>query len=346
MLRNFLAWWLRQLTAALPAAWRLGAGATPADTEDSVILTVVPGTEASIEASRRRRQRLVPLGRFTLDPAGVAALRASLGPGRHGPVRLVLPSGLMLEQVVSFPLPAERGLDSALRWEMDRLTPFTADAVFWAWRVSQRDRVRNQLTVRLMLAAKSAVGWAVDALVAGGLAPSRLEAAGDPARSIALTGSHGGAPRRPVLIAGMILCGAMAIAAAVLPFLRQQAKLDQLETQIAALRPQVDLAEGLRRRVADRAASADVVAAEATRVGDALRILATLTDLLPDDTSLYELSLHDRTVTLTGQSSHAARLIPALAADPAVHNPVLSAAVTRNEMTGAESFSIRAEMKP
>ncbi|HYZ64615.1 MAG TPA: PilN domain-containing protein, partial [Acetobacteraceae bacterium] len=65
---------------------------------------------------------------------------------------------------------------------------------------------------------------------------------------------------------------------------------------------------------------------------------------LPDDTYLYELSLRDRVLTVSGQSAAAARLIPLLAADPAVRNPAFAAPVTRNETTGAESFSIRAEI--
>ena len=343
MLRIFLAWWLRQLTALLPPDWRPAAsGSAPDETADSVMLLLAPtrpgqspSAFGTIDAARRRRKRLVALGRFALDPAGLASLRAAIGSGRHGPIRLAVPAPLLLEQAVTLPLAAERGLDDALRWEMDRLTPFTADAVFWTWRLVQRDRIRNQLSLRLVLVAKSAVQSALDALTAG-----------DPARAISLTGPRRAAPRRPVLIGGLALCAGLVVAAIAIPFVRQQAELDRLDARIAELRPQVDIAETLRRRVADRTASADVVAAEAARVGNTLGMLATLTDLLPDDTSLYELALRDRVATFSGQSSQAARLIPALAADPAVRNPVFSAPVTRNDMTRTEAFAIRAEMQP
>ena len=354
MFRIFLAWWLRQLTALLPPDWRPAAsGSAPDETADSVMLLLAPtrpgqspSAFATIDAARRRRKRLVALGRFALDPAGLASLRAAIGSGRHGPIRLAVPAPLLLEQAVTLPLAAERGLDDALRWEMDRLTPFTADAVFWTWRLVQRDRIRNQLSLRLVLVAKSAVQSALDALTAAGLAPARIEAAGDPARAVSLTGPRRAAPRRPVLIGGLALCAGLVVAAIAIPFVRQQAELDRLDARIAELRPQVDIAETLRRRVADRTASADVVAAEAARVGNTLGMLATLTDLLPDDTSLYELALRDRIATFSGQSSQAARLIPALAADPAVRNPVFSAPVTRNDMTRTEAFAIRAEMQP
>jgi hypothetical protein len=46
---------------------------------------------------------------------------------------------------------------------------------------------------------------------------------------------------------------------------------------------------------------------------------------------------------MSGQSATAARLISALAADPAIRNPAFSAPVTRNETTHTDLFSIRAE---
>lgn len=343
----FLLWWLRQLTGLLPAAWRPAVGAVADEAGDSVMLALGDAHVATptLDVARRRGKRLLRLGRFTLDAVGLASLRTAIGTGRHGPIRLLLPPALLLEQLVSLPLQAERGLETALRWEMDRLTPFPADAVFWTWRIVQRDRARGQLDLRLVLVAKAAIQGSLDALAAADLAPARLEAAGEPGRVISLSGRRA-APRRPALLAGVAICLALAVAAIVLPFIRQQAELDRLEARMADLRPQVDVSDALRRRIADRAASADVVAAEAARVGNTVQVLAVLTHLLPDDTSLYEIALRDRVLTFTGQSTQAARLIPVLAADPAIRNPVFSAPVTRNELTRMEAFSIRAEILP
>ena len=349
MATSFLAWWLRQLSGLLPQAWRPAVSAVNDDAGDSIMLALdegrLPGDAQTLDVARRRGKRLIGLGRFTLDAAGLASLRAAIGSGRHGPVRLLLPPGHVLEQPVSLPLQAERGLETALRWEMDRLTPFPADAVFWTWRIIQRDRARGQLNLRLVLVAKVAIQPILEALAAAGLTPARLEAIGEPGRTISLSGRRA-APRRPVLLASVALCFGLAVFVIVLPFVRQQAELDRLEARVADLRPRVEAADALRRRVNDRAASADVVAAEAARVGNTMQILAVLTDLLPDDTSLYELTLRDRVLTFTGQSLQAARLIPALAADPAIRNPVFSAPVTRNELTRTEAFSIRAEIRP
>jgi general secretion pathway protein L len=111
------------------------------------------------------------------------------------------------------------------------------------------------------------------------------------------------------------------------------------------LKPRVAEAEALRRHMAAAAAGSDAITSEHARVGDALQAVAKLTDLLGDDTHLIGLVLHQRQVTLEGQTAAAAKLITSLSADPAIRNPSFAAPVMRNE-NGADLFSIKAEVAP
>jgi general secretion pathway protein L len=104
--------------------------------------------------------------------------------------------------------------------------------------------------------------------------------------------------------------------------------------------------EALRKKVAAGTAGDEVLTAEAARIGDALQVLATVTDIIPDDSWLSELSLHQGKLGISGQSPAAARLIPVLAADPAFRNPAFAAPVTRAPDGHAELFVIRAELAP
>ncbi len=348
MVREFLSWWLRQLLGLLPARWRQSRSGMEA--RDAVLLLLQEPAQArpaTVELMLRRQGRGGRLGRFLLDGSGLQALRAAAGsPARRGAVRLVLPAHLLLEQQVTLPLAAERELDSVLRYEMDRLTPFRPDAVFWSRIVERRDRQNGRVQIRLRLVPKVMIGAVLEALATVGLTPALLESAADPARQIALAAPHASPWRqRSWAVAGAV-CAALLLATIAIPFVQQSLQAGRVEARIEALRPQVDLAEALRRRLTDQAASADIVAAEGARVGDALRALSDVTDVLPDDTYLYELTLRDRILTLSGQSAAAARLIPTLAADPALRNPTFSAPITRNELTGSEGFSIRAETVP
>ena len=344
MFREFLAWWGRQLLGLLPVQWR-GASSGARSADGVLVNLEQPGPPPRVAVALRRRRRNAALGVFSLDQAGIAALRAAAqAPARRFPVQVILPSRLLLEQVVTLPLAAERGIDGALRFEMDRLTPFRAEDLYWSWVVERRDRAAGKLHVRLLLVPRRLADPVLDGLRAAGLSPSVLLSA--PAQQISLA-SHTARPwQRRVNVAAAACCAALFLVAAAVPFLRQSAEADRMQARIAELRPKVAQADALRRGLQASAASADAVAAESARVGDPLRVLADLTDILPDDTSLIELSLRDRALSIAGQSAAAARLIPALAADPAIRNPAFAAPVTRNELSGIEDFSIRAEIAP
>ena len=268
--------------------------------------------------------------------------------GQDPATLLRLPPELLLEQNVVLPIAAERDPERVLHYEMDRITPFAADELFWTWAIDRRDRANGRLQLRLSLVPKARLAAVLPALAAAGLRPPALDAStpGGPSRRIALDRVQPGRWRAWGLAAAGTTCAVLAVAAAAIPFVMQSNASARIEARIAVLRPQVDQVETLRRQILSSAAGSDVFAEQRARVGDALGALATLTDILPDDTVLTELSVRARMVTISGQSAGAARLIPALAADPTLRNPAFAAPVTRNEGTRGEGFSIRAEIVP
>lgn len=345
MLNEFLLWWAQQLKAALPARLvRDGAGAE--GRRLVVALRLLPAEPHSVDVLVRRKGSHAALGRFTLDQAGIAALRdAAAG---QGPAVLRLPPELLLEQQVALPIAAERDPERVLQYEMDRITPFTADELFWGWTIERRDRAQGRLHLRLSLVPKARLSATLDALRQAGLRPTGLEALSPsgPTRRVALDRPPPARWRRRGLALAGGLCAVLAAAAVAVPFVVQSVRSAEVERRIAALRPQAERAEALRRRILSSAAGTDVFTEQRARVGDALATLATLTDVLPDDTFLTELTMRARVVTLSGQSAGAAKLIAALAAEHSIRNPAFAAPVMRNEGTRGEGFSIRAEVAP
>ncbi len=337
MVGDFLAWWGQQLLSLSPAQARAGH-------EDAVLASLRrSGPDAgagSVDVAVRRRTKATPLGAFPLTESGMAALRNALG-SRRPHAELVLPAGMVLEHAVTLPLAAERDPESVLRFEMDRLTPFAANELYWTWAADRRDRARSQLHLRLVLVLRAQVDAALGMLRLAGLHPSALADAGG--RRIPLDPARTGAWRRRLAAVLAAACVLLALAAIAIPFAGQSRDARRIEQQIAALRAPVDRAEALRRSMSTAAAGVDVLATERAKRGDPLAILTALTDILPDDTVLTDLTLRQRVITITGQSATAARLIAALAADPAIRNPTFTAPVTRNETAHADVFSIRAE---
>jgi len=349
ILSDVWAWWVQQMADMLPT-WLLRRPAAPA-----TALVVAPGSPegslsdtVTLSARRHRREQVV--GRFVLNAAGLATLRQALSRrGRRVPVVLRVAPDLLLEREVSLPLAAEADVGNALRFGIDTLTPFTADELFWGWAIMLRDRVHGRLHVRLSLVRKAAVESLIAALQRAGAAPKLLEfpISETDTRTIALGDAHSRSfTLRRGGLAGLGGLGAgVALALAVLPVALQMRATAATEAQIAALQPRVAQVVALRR-AAGNSGDLDAIARERARVGDALQVLAIVTDALPDDTYLTELSLRQRTLALTGESGAAAKVIVALSAEPMLHKTEFVAPVTRAPIGGRDMFSIAAEVVP
>jgi general secretion pathway protein L len=350
MLNEILVWWWQQMRSLLGGRWldrpddRAGALLVEAEGEDA-------GQDTTYVRLRyRRRGREEALGRFVLNAAGLAAIRPLLARLRPRRCILMLPPDQLLERTVSLPLAAERDWPRIMGFEMDRLTPFAANEVFWGGEVSRRDRVAGRIELVLSLVPRAPLDQLLGALSQAGLRPHVLQsqAPGGPTREIALERSHSGRAvwERRAQIAAWAVCAVLAAIALALPVVQQQLALHAAEQRIAALRADVAQAEAVRRALIARVAGSDAVAARQLQSSDPLAVLAAVTDALPDDTYLNELTMEHDHLSMSGQSAAAARLISALAASPRLRNPVFSAPVTRNEAGHVDLFSIRAETTP
>jgi general secretion pathway protein L len=350
MVAELLRWWARQMLELVPGSLRTAA------TSGTALVVAIQngapdGSPGRFRLILRQRRGETELGSFALDEAGLTLAAQAVG-GRKRPAQVLLrPSpGALLERDVVLPLAAERAPERVLFHEMDRLTPFAADRVFWDWAVKQRDRARARLHLRLSLVPKADIEPFLAGLARIGLHPTILEAAsrGGTVRRIGLDRPEATRARWRRIGLGVAggACAALAVAALALPFLLQESARRTVEARIAALQPLANEAETLRRRAGLGETANNALEAERARVGHPLEVLAAVTEILPDDTFLTELQMRKGKVSLIGQSAAAARLIPALAADKRLHDPAFVAPVTRSASSNADLFSITAELRP
>jgi general secretion pathway protein L len=340
LLGEFFDWWGRQLLDLVPARLRQAAMRSDAVIADAS----VPGT---LVMRRRRRGVEQLVGQMRLDEPATPALRAALNGRSHGePVLLRLPQTAVLERSVILPLAAERDPERVLGYEMESLTPFSVDEVYWGYEVEERDRVRARLVLRLTVVPQAAVTALIDLLASLGGRPNLLEAATPGGvRNIRL--SHGGSSGARTLFSKRVLglaVAALAVLVLVSPYLRQSLELADLQERLDAMAPRVKQAEALRREIGGAGAGNDAVAAETRRLGDTLEALAAITEILPDDSYLTEFTMRERKMTLSGLSASAPKLISGLSADPRIRNPAFTAPVTKSETNHQDVFSIRAEL--
>jgi general secretion pathway protein L len=329
MLIQFLSWWWRQILSIVPARLR-----RPAALPDAMIVSIETLAEDPADAA----------GAILVRRGGVETLTAPwrLGGGTPPalaatlPVLLRLPRGSVLRREMTLPAAAARDISSVITFEIDRLTPFTADEIYWGIENMRRDGAQK-LHFSLLLTLRAPLEPVLSALSRQNMRPGYIE---DQAGRITLaSGAPGPARVKQYAMAGV--CAALAAACLAIPFIRQQNALQDCQARIETLRPAALQAAALRQRLAV-AQSGQAAIAAAAQEGDALSILAALTNALPDGTWLNDFTLKSGALTIDGESSNAARLIAVLAAAPGFHNPVFAAPVTRAINGQADLFSIRA----
>lgn len=338
---EFVSWWLRNLR---PGGAGPGIDACP---RDGLVLRM--DAEGKVLLLQRRRQREQLLARLSdgvvADDTALRVVERQRRVARD--VILAASRDSVLDRCTTLPRAAEGAPDAVLRYELDRLMPFPAEAMAWGWQIESRDTRRDRLTFRVRAVPHVAVATLAAAAERLGLAPSIVEAEGPDGVAWPLPFRHRPAEERtspPAALRGAALaCGLLAAAVVAVPFWRQWTTETELDATLAALRPAATEAEMLRRRLDGDTAGADILRRERATLGSPLALIATLTDLLPDDTFLAELSIGRGQVVMRGSSASAARLMPALSADPALRAPGFIAPIRRTEDGAAEIFSLRVE---
>lgn len=329
MLVEFAHWWMRQMRALAP-----GLLARVRPPEDALIITF-DGPASGFEQSPagtvllRRQGREVRLGALDLTR------NLSAGVPPHLVTGLRLPPGAVLRRALELPLAAARDLTAMLTFEMDRLTPFAADEVYWSASQLSHDRARAKLKLTLSIARRAEVDPLCIALGRINVTPSFIETE----TGRLPLGTPGQQPGRRLRQGVYALCGLLALACLATPFIRQQIALDAAAQAVADTAPAATRAGTLRQQLTAAAQGRAAIAA-ARHAGDALQVLATLTAALPDDTWLSDLTLKSGDLTFDGQSGNAAQLINLLSAVPGLRNPSFTAPVTRSSDGKADMFSM------
>jgi general secretion pathway protein L len=317
--------------------------------KDALVLepAISPATAVTgFTVSRRWRRREQHVGYIESGTDGVDAAKL-LRVRQWRVVALRLPAGLLLRLQVKLPLADEPDLDGVLRRQMDRITPFRPEQVFWSWRIDRRDRSRGLLQVTVCLVPRGLIQPGLTALARAGIAPTRLEIgqAGEISEVVSLPAPADRTGRRTqVLLAAF--CGALAVVALVLPFVLQANDLAAVNAAIVALETSVAHARDLQQRIDSNSATNDAITAEEARVGDIVQTVAALTNILPDDTHLTKLTSRQHRLTITGRSAGAAGLIAMLAAHPSIRNPAFTGPVTRTGSDSDDLFVIQADLVP
>lgn len=330
-------WWLGELSDLVPGRVR-GAHNRLLITwsDDELLFERVRGSEHKV------------LGRHSLaqDDVSRAALRRGLERSKGRYATLQLSTSRILKRHLALPLAAEENLREVLAFEMDRHTPFAAKAVYYDYRVRDRDLDLGLVHLDLFLIPKETLDPILRELSSLGLNTTRCTAQDEPGINLLADPPRNGTgttARRFGWPAALVVAAILA-AAVLLPLHERQKSLADLEQQLDAARRAAFDADKLREQVALRLTESRYLVEEKQANLPIIALLDEVTRSLPDDAWLIQFSLRQDRLTLAGYADKPTELIGLLESSDRIAEVAFTSPVVMDPRVGRERFNLQAQV--
>lgn len=366
----FLRWWAGELAALVPGGARNALRRRRArpvvafDTGAATILrpAIVDGALAMTELAR------IPLDGdpAQVDEAGRRAVGSLArvvygGAAAATRVRVALPPRSVLRRRLVLPAAVEENLRAAIGYDLDRLTPFKADEVYYDAAIVGRDAAQGTIDVDFAAARRPVVDEALARVAAWGaevtgVSPESADAVASSTLNLVPDEARVAAPSwtrwQVWLPLGSIAL--LALAAMVVPVWQKRETAIAVIQRAETARQQAAVSERLRADLEKAVADYNYALERKHAWPPMVKVLDTVTRVLPDDTWLTQLDVRtvprgrerERELAMRGESGNAGKLIPVLEESGLVAQVAPRSPTTKIQPGPGEIFDLSAQLKP
>jgi general secretion pathway protein L len=349
-LERFWRWWTGELARMVPERFAALGGATrvPQVAFDGDRLVLVDPDAAgapqdSVAIPEDPQQARGPL-RQMLERAGEARGRA----------RLVLGKQEALVRRATMPAATEENLAQVLSFEMDRLTPFRADEVYFDHRIVSRDAGTATLAVVVAVARRDIVDSRVGLLRSLGVTVEGVSVQEDTVHGVALNlmppelrGQRETERQRVVKRGLLAAAGVLLLAVLLYPPYAKREVIKALHPVEAKAQSEAQATSKLAQELERLVDEHNFLLAKKHGTPPALAYIEEISRLLPDNTWVQQLELKvagkARELQITGETASSSKLIEILEQSTLLRNATPRGTVTRGSQPGTERFAIAAE---
>ncbi len=288
-----------------------------------------------------------PRGKFSFQE-GTARL-ADLVPGyainKPYQVELCLGKAQVLHLQHYFPEAVKENLQQVLGYQLDRLTPFSADSALFAARVAQHDKGRKEILADIYVAPKHSVERLGRQLEGIGIESVQVVSVADAHPDINLAAQQDalkaqGWSRVPLYF----FLGALALSL-VVPLVYKYRRVEQIDTALADLRHNSAEQLAIRDKLLEAEDALKFIEAKRKTSPVALDVVEKLSASIPEHTWLERLSIQGGKLEIRGESGKALTLIDTLEEAPEFAAVRFKSPVTRNKDNGRDRFHIEATLE-
>jgi general secretion pathway protein L len=262
--------------------------------------------------------------------------------GRDKPeLQIEIDPRLLMTRRVRLPAAAKRNLLDVLGYEMDRLSPFEADQVYYHFTPKTENDHSDWLAGQLTLVQKRRVDPWYQMLTELGIAIGQVTVVGE-SQPLMLKPRQSGLSRRGInstMLLWLAVLLLSVVTAGGLVWQQRQIAID-LQQKMQAAREQAAQSMRLEEKLTARRKAIGMVSAQRQDYLAVSDILLELTRLIPDGSWLQRVNLNSDSLIVSGQSDQASALIALLEASPMFASVRFKSPVVRDRRSGKEKFDL------
>lgn len=268
-------------------------------------------------------------------------------------IRLCLNEGQVLGLPLELPAAVESNLAQALRFQIDQISPFTADQVYYDHAVAAHDTERARIHVALRLVPRETLDPLLARLQAIGITTHAVDtlAEGEEVRPEGFNllpaerrahYVHARARFNALLAVGLVVVIGLVMAQSLI--LRERS-LAGLNEEADRLRSEAREVMELQQRLEESLLAANFLAERRDQQPPSIRLLAELTRLLPDDIWLQRFQVQGEELTVQGLTDGSQRVIGLLNESELLEDAEFRGQTTMDPRTGRERFTTTARVE-
>ncbi len=347
---DFFRWWQSELAFLVPEPLKQIFN----ENKGKIIVEPEAGSVRVYFVLGNRQQEI---GVFELNEIGKAEYLALLDKDSRlekSDLVIRLSNRDAIEKILFLPAAAGGNLDQVITYELDKLTPFHPEQVYFAVRVLDDGPQPDQIKVQLVLTPREKLDGLCKELKSWGLVPAIADFVGHPndfendretynllppwaraQENVFAQGINYG-------VIGLLLI--LLAAVLVIPVWKEATAVEQLNEQIKDVAKDAAEVEELRNEIEQLQEKTARLLEKKTNSASMLEMLEVLSKLIPDDTWLKHLRYSKRKLQIQGQSPSASSLISLLEESDLFDSVRFVSPVTQDRRTGLERFQISAEI--
>ncbi|MES9833985.1 MAG: PilN domain-containing protein [Candidatus Thiodiazotropha sp. DIVDIV] len=256
-------------------------------------------------------------------------------------IQIEIDHQLLLVRQVRLPLAAKRNLENVVGYEMDRLSPFEADEVYYHFTPLKQNEKGGWLEGRLIVAQKSRLDPWYQLLSELGVAVEKVTLTGE-SQPLALKSRQTGMAQ-PRSRSSAFLWAAVAalfmVAIGSVIWQQRQISID-LQQKMQAAREHATESMQIEEKLSERRLAVGMVTAQKQDYLAMSDLLLELTRLIPPGSWLQRVSVSSTDLVVTGLSEQASELIALLEASSLFESVRFKSPVVRDRRSGKEKFDL------